>query len=75
MTKENKTEEIGTANNKRSAVNELVSRVEYAIYLAVKPSNLVPKDWHSGAILGDKDSYRAKIRLAAKLALIEVDRG
>ena len=55
-------------------MDELEVRVARVIFLSMMPNNMVPNDWDSGAILGDGNSFRHQIEMAAKLAVIELCR-
>lgn len=50
----------------------ITERVEYAIFLAMMPGNMIPSDWFSGAMLGENNGFRKRVQMAAKLAVIEM---
>jgi hypothetical protein len=51
----------------------LEARVGRVIFLSMKPGHMVMNDWDSGKALGENNSFRKRIEMAARLSIIEIE--
>jgi hypothetical protein len=65
-------ERLEATVNKSNFSEGLEARIARAIFTAMKPDHITMADWDKGAILGENNSLRMRIEMAARLSVIEM---